>query len=110
MGLFNSVLPFSLITWSQQHVSSGLASILIAMTPLFTVVVAHLATDDDKLTRGAPRGPRRGPRRRRRDDGAGPASALGTSVQAQFALLLGRPVVCDLGRLWAALSRDAGRP
>ena len=32
--------------------ASGLASILNATTPLFTVVVAHFATTDDRLTRG----------------------------------------------------------
>ncbi|HET9904246.1 MAG TPA: EamA family transporter [Xanthobacteraceae bacterium] len=52
MGLFNSVLPFSLILWSQTHVASGLASILIATTPLFSVLVAHMVTEDDKLTAG----------------------------------------------------------
>jgi drug/metabolite transporter (DMT)-like permease len=52
MGFLNNVVPFSLIVWSQQHITSGLASILNATTPLFTVVVAHLATTDDKLTRG----------------------------------------------------------
>ena len=50
MGLLNNVLPFSLILWSQTHVASGLASILIATTPLFSVLIAHLVTDDDKLT------------------------------------------------------------
>jgi drug/metabolite transporter (DMT)-like permease len=50
MGLFNSVLPFSLIIWSQTHVASGLASILIATTPLFSVLVAHVTTEDDRLT------------------------------------------------------------
>jgi drug/metabolite transporter (DMT)-like permease len=52
MGFLNSVVPFSLIVWSQTHIASGLASILNATTPLFTVIVAHLATADDKLTRG----------------------------------------------------------
>ena len=52
MGLFNSVLPFSLMLWSQQYVASGLASILVATTPLFSVVVAHYVTDDDRMTRG----------------------------------------------------------
>lgn len=53
LGLLHNVLPFSLILWGQQHVASGLASILNATTPLFTIIVAHVATDDDKLT--APR-------------------------------------------------------
>ena len=44
MGLLNNVLPFSLIFWGQTHIASGLASILNATTPLFTVVVAHFLT------------------------------------------------------------------
>ena len=38
MGLLNNVIPFSLIFWGQTHIASGLASILNATTPLFTVV------------------------------------------------------------------------
>jgi drug/metabolite transporter (DMT)-like permease len=37
--LFNNVLPFSLIVVGQTFITSGLASILNATTPLFTVVV-----------------------------------------------------------------------
>ena len=44
MGLLNNVLPFSLIFWGQTHIASGLAAILNATTPLFTVIVAHLFT------------------------------------------------------------------
>jgi drug/metabolite transporter (DMT)-like permease len=51
MGLLNNAIPFSLIVWGQTHVSSALAAILNATTPLFTVVVAHVATPDEKLTR-----------------------------------------------------------
>jgi drug/metabolite transporter (DMT)-like permease len=39
VALFNNVLPFSLIVMGQTFVGSGLASILNATTPLFTVVV-----------------------------------------------------------------------
>jgi len=50
MGLLNNVIPFSLIVWGQSHIASGLASILNATTPLFTVIVAHYFTTDEKLT------------------------------------------------------------
>jgi len=50
MGLLNNLVPFSLIVWSQGHIASGLASILNATTPLFTVVVAHFFTRDEKMT------------------------------------------------------------
>jgi drug/metabolite transporter (DMT)-like permease len=51
MGLLNNALPFSLIFWGQTEIASGLASILNATTPLFTLVVAHLLTPDEKIDR-----------------------------------------------------------
>lgn len=50
MGLLNNAIPFSLIAYGQSHIASGLASILNATTPIFTVIVAHLLTIDEKLT------------------------------------------------------------
>jgi len=50
MAALNNALPFTLIFWGQIHIPIGLASILNATSPLFSVVVAHFATRDDKLT------------------------------------------------------------
>lgn len=50
MGLLNNMVPFSLIFWGQTQIASGLASILNATTPLFTVVVAHFLTRDERFT------------------------------------------------------------
>ncbi len=50
MALLGNVIPFLLIVWGQTHITSGLASVLNATTPLFTVVIAHLFTED-ALTR-----------------------------------------------------------
>lgn len=50
MGLLNNAIPFSLISYGQSHIASGLASILNATTPIFTVIVAHFLTTDEKLT------------------------------------------------------------
>ncbi|MEM7404901.1 MAG: DMT family transporter [Pseudomonadota bacterium] len=50
MGLLNNVIPFSLIVWGQGQIASGLASILNAATPIFTVLVAHALTADEKLS------------------------------------------------------------
>lgn len=52
MGVLNNAIPFSLIVWGQTHIASGLASILNATTPLFTVLVAHALTADERLTKG----------------------------------------------------------
>jgi drug/metabolite transporter (DMT)-like permease len=49
MGLLNNVLPFSLIFCGQTQIASGLASILNATTPLFTLVAAHFLTADEKI-------------------------------------------------------------
>ncbi|MFQ5772904.1 MAG: DMT family transporter [Kiloniellaceae bacterium] len=50
MGALNNLIPFSLIVWGQVHIDSGLASILNATTPMFTVLLAHLVTQDEKVT------------------------------------------------------------
>jgi drug/metabolite transporter (DMT)-like permease len=50
MALLNNVIPFLLIVWGQTQIASGLAAILNATTPLWTVVVAHGLTDDEKMT------------------------------------------------------------
>lgn len=52
MGLLNNAIPFSLIVWGQQHIASGVASILNASTPLFTVILAHVLTRDERMTGG----------------------------------------------------------
>lgn len=50
MGLFNNVIPFSLIAWGETRIGSGLTSILNAMTPVFTVIIAHLFTHNERLS------------------------------------------------------------
>src|ERR1700686_4828660 len=50
MGLLNNALPFCLVVWGQTHIASGLAAILNATTPISTVIVAHLVTNDEKMT------------------------------------------------------------
>lgn len=52
MGVLNNVLPFSLIVWGQTELAGGLAAILNATTPLFTVLLAHALTVDERLTTG----------------------------------------------------------
>lgn len=50
MAILNNLIPFSLIFSGQTVIPSGLAAILNATTPLFTVVVMHLFTTDEKAT------------------------------------------------------------
>lgn len=49
VGLVNNAIPFALIAWGEQRISSGLASIFNASMPLFTVIVAHFFTHDDRI-------------------------------------------------------------
>lgn len=51
IALLNNVLPFSLIVMGQTYIPSGLASILNATTPLFTVLVMAAAGDEKLLLR-----------------------------------------------------------
>lgn len=46
IGLFNNAIPFSLIVLGQTFIPSGLASILNATTPLFTVIVMAMAGEE----------------------------------------------------------------
>jgi drug/metabolite transporter (DMT)-like permease len=50
MGAINNLIPFSLIFYGQTQIASGLASILNATTPLWTVLLANWLTSDERLT------------------------------------------------------------
>ena len=52
MGVLNNAVPFTLLVLAQGQITGGLASILNATTPLWTVLVAHVFTADERLTRG----------------------------------------------------------
>lgn len=50
LGLINNALPHSLLFLGQTHLSAGLAAILNATTPIWTVLIANRATRDERLT------------------------------------------------------------
>ena len=50
LGFLANAAPFSLLTWGQTQIGAGLASILNATTPLWTALIAHAVTTDEKLT------------------------------------------------------------
>jgi len=52
MGALNNMLPFSLIIWGQQHVDSSIASIINATSPVFSVILAHFLTSEERMTPG----------------------------------------------------------
>ncbi|TFG65734.1 MAG: EamA family transporter [Anaerolineales bacterium] len=50
VGIFNGALPYTLISWGEQFIPSGWASLLQATTPIFTILAAHFMTLDDRIT------------------------------------------------------------
>jgi drug/metabolite transporter (DMT)-like permease len=50
VGMTNIVIPYALITWGELHISSGMAGILTAMAPLFTVLLASMVLKDEPVT------------------------------------------------------------
>jgi drug/metabolite transporter (DMT)-like permease len=87
MGLLNNVIPFCLIVWGQTHIASGLAAILNATTPLATVIVAHLLTDDEKMAGNRLAGVLIGLAGVALMIGPDALGGIGTDVLAQFAVL-----------------------
>jgi len=86
VAFLNNALPFSLFAWGQQHIASGLASILNATTPLWAVLVAHLFTPDER---------------------ASPAKIIGVAVGfAGVAVMIGGDLLLDIGGadLWAQVA------
>lgn len=50
LSVFSVSLPFSLITWAEQSVSSALAAILTAPAPLFVMIIAAFVLQDERIT------------------------------------------------------------
>lgn len=107
MGVLNNVLPFSLIVWGQTALASGLASILNATTPLFTVLVAHALTAEEKLTPARAFGVVAGLAGVIAMIGAEALSGLGGSVAAQLACL-GAALSYAFAGVWGRRFRHMG--
>jgi len=50
MGVLNTAIPFSLIVWGQQYIESGLAAVINATTPAFTILIANFFTTDERAS------------------------------------------------------------
>lgn len=84
MGLLNNVLPFTLIVWGQTQIASGLASILNATTPIFTVIVAGRLLPDERIT---------------------PLKTLGVVIGfIGVGVMIGIPALGDTGNAWAQIA------
>ena len=101
MGLLNNAIPSSLFVWGQSHITSGLAAILNATTPLFTVLVAHVLTKDEKLTIGRLSGVVIGL--------VGVAVMIGSDVFHSLSINIAAQAACLAGALSYAFSGVFGR-
>jgi drug/metabolite transporter (DMT)-like permease len=50
LGLFGTAIPISMISWAELRVDSGIAGILNGTMPIWTILIAHFALHDDRLT------------------------------------------------------------
>jgi len=83
LALINNVLPFSLIFWSETIIPSGIAGVLNAAVPIFTVLLAHYYLHQP----------------------ATPAKLSGAALgMAGVALLIGWHPVSAPGAVWAELA------
>jgi drug/metabolite transporter (DMT)-like permease len=50
LAMLANIMPFALISWGEQHIDSGTASVLNATVPIFTALVAAVALDEEHFT------------------------------------------------------------
>lgn len=89
MGILNNAIPFTLIAWAQVVIEGGLASILNATTPIFSVVLAVFVVRQETLTANRLIGVLLGFVGVIVLIGPGALSSLGVSVVSQSLVLLG---------------------
>ncbi|MBA3448033.1 MAG: DMT family transporter [Pseudaminobacter sp.] len=87
LALLNNVIPFSLIFLGQTELGAGLASVLNATTPFWTVVIANAATSDEKLSANKIAGILLGVAGAAVMIGPGLLAGIGGPVWAKFALV-----------------------
>ena len=50
IGLIGNFIPFFLISWSEQYIQSNTAGLLLSVAPIFTLLLSHYFTKDDRFT------------------------------------------------------------
>ena len=50
LGLFGTALPFTLISWGELYIDSGLTAVLMGTMPVATAMLAHLFIADERFT------------------------------------------------------------
>ncbi|MGG7567272.1 DMT family transporter [Rhodovulum sp. DZ06] len=51
LAVLSNAVPFTLLTWAQQHVTAGYAGVSMAAMPLFVLPLAHVFVPGEALTR-----------------------------------------------------------
>lgn len=87
LALLNNVIPFSLIFAGQTVLGAGLASVLNATTPFWTLIIANMLTSDEKLSWNKVAGILLGVAGTAVMIGPGLIAGLGGPVWAKFALV-----------------------
>ncbi len=109
VGLFGIALPFSLITFAEEHVDSALASVLTAPVPLFVIPIAALLLHDERLSLAKVLGVIVGLAGVAFLVGLDPAQIGRSDVVAQL-LLVGAAISYALGGVWARRFMVGYRP
>ena len=50
MAIFGTLMPFFLVPWGQQQISSSLTAILMAVNPLFALILGHFFSNNEVFT------------------------------------------------------------
>lgn len=109
LALLNNVIPFTMFAWAQEAITSGLASILNATTPIWGVIVANLLTADEKATPAKVAGVLLGFAGVALMIGPDFLGRIGTGILAQLACLAA--TLCyALAGVWARRFRSMGVP
>ncbi len=87
MAILNNVIPFSLIFAGQTAMGAGLASVLNATTPFWTILIANAVTADEKFSRNKLLGITLGILGTAVMVGPGVLAGLGGPVWPKFALI-----------------------
>ncbi len=87
LAILNNIIPFTLMFAGQTEIGAGLASIINATTPFWTMIFANLLTDDEKLSWNKVAGVALGMAGTAVMVGPGMLAGLGGPVWAKLALL-----------------------
>ena len=87
LGLLGGAIPFTISAWAQIHIGPGLAGILNAPMPLFTLLLAHFLTSDERLNPNGTAGVALGLAGVALVIGPAALAGLGGHVQAELAMV-----------------------